>query len=77
MIAFVLYAPAAPHARTENHDGAGGRFLRGIALERPARITAIISENGNASEEGLSEGWDAAAVRDFLDRTTRLSSGNA
>jgi pimeloyl-ACP methyl ester carboxylesterase len=28
-----------------------------IALRRPDRITAIISQNGNAYEEGLSEGW--------------------
>jgi len=29
-----------------------------IALKHPDRITAIISQNGNAYEEGLSEGWD-------------------
>jgi pimeloyl-ACP methyl ester carboxylesterase len=29
-----------------------------IALEHPARITAIISQNGNAYEEGLSDGWN-------------------
>jgi pimeloyl-ACP methyl ester carboxylesterase len=29
-----------------------------IALKRPERITAIISQNGNAYEEGLSEGWN-------------------
>jgi pimeloyl-ACP methyl ester carboxylesterase len=29
-----------------------------IATKRPARITAIISQNGNAYEEGLSEGWN-------------------
>jgi pimeloyl-ACP methyl ester carboxylesterase len=28
-----------------------------IALKHPERITAIISQNGNAYEEGLSEGW--------------------
>jgi len=28
-----------------------------IALKHPDRITAIISQNGNAYEEGLSEGW--------------------
>lgn len=28
-----------------------------MALEHPERITAIISQNGNAYEEGLSEGW--------------------
>ena len=29
-----------------------------IALKHPERITAIISQNGNAYEEGLSEGWN-------------------
>ncbi|WP_158922239.1 alpha/beta fold hydrolase [Acidisphaera sp. S103] len=28
-----------------------------IALKHPDRITAIISQNGNAYQEGLSEGW--------------------
>jgi NADPH:quinone reductase-like Zn-dependent oxidoreductase len=28
-----------------------------IATKHPDRITAIISQNGNAYEEGLSEGW--------------------
>jgi pimeloyl-ACP methyl ester carboxylesterase len=29
-----------------------------LAVKRPERITAIISQNGNAYEEGLSEGWN-------------------
>jgi pimeloyl-ACP methyl ester carboxylesterase len=29
-----------------------------IATKHPGRITAIISQNGNAYEEGLSEGWN-------------------
>lgn len=29
-----------------------------IALKHPERITAIISQNGNAYEEGLSSGWE-------------------
>ena len=29
-----------------------------LAVKRPARITAIISQNGNAYVEGLSEGWN-------------------
>jgi pimeloyl-ACP methyl ester carboxylesterase len=50
-----------------------------LALAKPARITAIISQNGNAYEEGLSEGWNPiqkywkepteanrTALRDFL-----------
>src|SRR5882757_5164598 len=28
-----------------------------LAIRHPERITAIISQNGNAYEEGLSEGW--------------------
>jgi pimeloyl-ACP methyl ester carboxylesterase len=28
-----------------------------LAVKHPERITAIISQNGNAYEEGLSEGW--------------------
>jgi pimeloyl-ACP methyl ester carboxylesterase len=50
-----------------------------LALMHPERVTAIISQNGNAYEEGLSEGWNPiqrywqepseknrAALRDFL-----------
>jgi pimeloyl-ACP methyl ester carboxylesterase len=50
-----------------------------LALARPERVTAIISQNGNAYEEGLSEGWNPIqrywkeptpqnreALRDFL-----------
>ncbi|MDB5648690.1 MAG: alpha/beta hydrolase fold protein [Hyphomicrobiales bacterium] len=29
-----------------------------IAMAHPERVTAIISQNGNAYEEGLSEGWN-------------------
>ncbi|MGH9162502.1 MAG: alpha/beta fold hydrolase [Vicinamibacteraceae bacterium] len=29
-----------------------------VALQHPERITAIVSQNGNAYEEGLSEGWN-------------------
>ena len=29
-----------------------------IALKNPKRVTGIISQNGNAYEEGLSEGWN-------------------
>jgi pimeloyl-ACP methyl ester carboxylesterase len=29
-----------------------------IATRHPGRVTAIISQNGNAYEEGLSKGWD-------------------
>jgi pimeloyl-ACP methyl ester carboxylesterase len=29
-----------------------------LAVRRPERITAIVTQNGNAYEEGLSTGWD-------------------
>jgi pimeloyl-ACP methyl ester carboxylesterase len=29
-----------------------------IAVRHPDRITAVVSQNGNAYEEGLSDGWD-------------------
>jgi pimeloyl-ACP methyl ester carboxylesterase len=29
-----------------------------LALQYPERVTALISQNGNAYEEGLSEGWN-------------------
>ncbi|MGY6119522.1 alpha/beta fold hydrolase [Paraburkholderia strydomiana] len=29
-----------------------------LALKHPERITAIVSQNGNAYEEGLSDGWN-------------------
>jgi pimeloyl-ACP methyl ester carboxylesterase len=34
-----------------------------IAVSHPERITAIISQNGNAYEEGLSDGWNP--IRDY------------
>jgi len=50
-----------------------------LAVKHPERLTAIISQNGNAYEEGLSEGWNPiqrywkeptdqnrTALRDFL-----------
>jgi pimeloyl-ACP methyl ester carboxylesterase len=54
-----------------------------LALAHPERITAIISQNGNAYEEGLSDGWNPiqkywktpnadnrAALRQFLSPET-------
>ncbi|HTI83891.1 MAG TPA: alpha/beta hydrolase [Acetobacteraceae bacterium] len=56
-----------------------------IALRHPERITAIISQNGNAYAEGLSEGWNPiraywedasevnrAALRAFLTPETTI-----
>ena len=50
-----------------------------LALRHPERITAVVSQNGNAYEEGLSQGWNPiqkywkeptpanrTALRDFL-----------
>jgi len=50
-----------------------------LALAHPEQVTAIVSQNGNAYEEGLSQGWNPiqqywrdptpenrAALRDFL-----------
>jgi pimeloyl-ACP methyl ester carboxylesterase len=36
-----------------------------LAMRRPARITAIISQNGNAYEQGLSDGW--SPIRAYWD----------
>jgi pimeloyl-ACP methyl ester carboxylesterase len=56
-----------------------------MALRHPERITAIISQNGNAYEEGLSDGWNPiraywqdpseanrAALRLFLSPATTI-----
>lgn len=56
-----------------------------LAAKHPDRITAIISQNGNAYEEGLSEGWNPIraywedpaqakrdALRDFLKPETTV-----
>lgn len=29
-----------------------------LAVARPKRVTAIVSQNGNAYEEGLGDAWD-------------------
>jgi pimeloyl-ACP methyl ester carboxylesterase len=56
-----------------------------IALKHPERISAIVSQNGNAYEEGLSDGWNPIrtywlnptqtnrdALRNFLSPETTL-----
>jgi len=56
-----------------------------LAVKHPERITAIISQNGNAYEEGLSDGWNPIraywkesseanrnALRDFLKPETTI-----
>lgn len=53
-----------------------------LAVKNPQKITAIVSQNGNAYEEGLSAGWDdmrkawaqpTAANREALRRFNTLS----
>jgi pimeloyl-ACP methyl ester carboxylesterase len=39
-----------------------------MALKHPERITAIISQNGNAYDEGLSAGWDP--MKDYWSHPT-------
>jgi pimeloyl-ACP methyl ester carboxylesterase len=39
-----------------------------MALRHPERITAIISQNGNAYDEGLSAGWDS--LKDYWKHPT-------
>lgn len=39
-----------------------------LALAHPERITAIVSQNGNAYEEGLAKGWDP--IRAYWDAPT-------
>jgi pimeloyl-ACP methyl ester carboxylesterase len=40
-----------------------------IALRHPERVTAIISQNGNAYEEGLSAGWNS--LREYWQKPTK------
>ncbi|MGH6793976.1 MAG: alpha/beta fold hydrolase [Methylocella sp.] len=42
-----------------------------IATKHPDRITAIISQNGNAYEEGLSEAWNP--IRDYWQDPTQAN----
>jgi pimeloyl-ACP methyl ester carboxylesterase len=42
-----------------------------LALGHPERITAIISQNGNAYEEGLSEGW--APIRAYWEDSSEAN----
>ena len=44
-----------------------------LALAHPERITAIISQNGNAYEEGLSEGWNP--IRRYWEDATDENRG--
>ena len=52
--------------------GAPVRFR--IAVRHPDRLTAIISQNGNAYEEGLSDGWNPKSRRCPTERPSADSS---
>src|SRR5690606_32754031 len=40
-----------------------------LAVAHPTRVTAIISQNGNAYEEGLAKGWDP--IKQYWDNPTQ------
>ncbi|MET4218697.1 pimeloyl-ACP methyl ester carboxylesterase [Bradyrhizobium sp. LB14.3] len=42
-----------------------------MAVRRPERITAIVSQNGNAYEEGLSDGW--APIRAYWENASQAN----
>ena len=45
-----------------------------LAVARPERIAALISQNGNAYEEGLSDGWNP--IRAYWQAPTEENRGN-
>jgi pimeloyl-ACP methyl ester carboxylesterase len=42
-----------------------------LAVEHPERVTALISQNGNAYEEGLSDGWNP--IRAYWENDSRAN----
>jgi pimeloyl-ACP methyl ester carboxylesterase len=42
-----------------------------LAIRRPQRITAIVTQNGNAYEEGLSDGWNP--IRAYWKESTQAN----
>jgi pimeloyl-ACP methyl ester carboxylesterase len=42
-----------------------------LAVRHPERITAIVSQNGNAYEEGLSDGW--TPIRAYWERSSQAN----
>ncbi|MFI9271500.1 alpha/beta fold hydrolase [Kitasatospora sp. NPDC052896] len=42
-----------------------------LAVRRPERVTAIVTQNGNAYEEGLSDGWNP--IRAYWKEPTRAN----
>jgi pimeloyl-ACP methyl ester carboxylesterase/alkylhydroperoxidase family enzyme len=45
-----------------------------LAVSRPERVTALISQNGNAYEEGLSDGWNP--IRAYWENPTEENRSN-
>jgi pimeloyl-ACP methyl ester carboxylesterase len=45
-----------------------------LAVSRPERVTALISQNGNAYEEGLSDGWNP--IRAYWQEPTEENRAN-
>jgi AhpD family alkylhydroperoxidase len=45
-----------------------------LAVSRPDRVTALISQNGNAYEEGLSDGWNP--IRAYWEHATEENRNN-
>ncbi len=45
-----------------------------LAVSRPERVTALISQNGNAYEDGLSEGWNP--IRAYWQNPTEENRNN-
>ena len=45
-----------------------------LAMSRPERVSALISQNGNAYEEGLSEGWNP--IRAYWQDPTEVNRAN-
>jgi len=45
-----------------------------LAASRPERVTALISQNGNAYEEGLSDGWNP--IRAYWESATEENRNN-
>jgi hypothetical protein len=43
-----------------------------MAVEHPERVTAIITQNGNAYVEGLSDAWSASAVTSMYSSTQHM-----
>ncbi|MGF6505808.1 pimeloyl-ACP methyl ester carboxylesterase [Paraburkholderia sp. 32] len=45
-----------------------------LAISRPERMTALISQNGNAYEDGLSDGWNP--IRAYWEAANEANRNN-